>query len=86
MATISDTSHTDLHVGVTLPLDHAPHEVVLGYQALGLHQMDTQHSLWAEKDIAMDDKLLNFSMIPILFVTILQVCIFVLNFCKKSSL
>ena len=36
-----DTSHTDLNIRVALPLHHAPHEVVLGYQALGLHQMDS---------------------------------------------
>lgn len=45
VAAEGDTSHTDLDVGVTLPLHHASHEVVLGYQVLGLYQMNTQHSL-----------------------------------------
>lgn len=47
MAAVSDASHTDLDIGVALPFHHAPHEVVLGDQALGLHQMDSQHSLWS---------------------------------------
>lgn len=53
VATVGDTSHTDLDIGVTLPLHHAPHEVVLRYQVLGLHQMDTQHSLWVEQGQGM---------------------------------
>lgn len=31
VATISDTSHTDLDIGVTLSLHHASHEIVLRY-------------------------------------------------------
>lgn len=53
VAAVGDTSHADLDIGVTLALDHAPHEVVLGYQVLGLHQMDTQHSLWVEQGWGM---------------------------------
>ena len=46
VAAEGDACHTDLDVGVTLPLHHSPHEVVLGYQVLGLDQMNTQNSLW----------------------------------------
>lgn len=49
MAAESYTSDTNLDVGVTLSFHHAPHEVVLGYQVLGLHQMDSQHSLNASE-------------------------------------
>lgn len=47
VAAVSNAGHTDLDIGVTLPFHHAPHEVVLGDQVLGLHQMDSQHPLWA---------------------------------------
>lgn len=46
VAAVSDAGHPDLDIGVALPFHHAPHEVVLGDQVLGLHQMDSQHSLW----------------------------------------
>lgn len=49
MTAEGDTCHTDLDVGVALALDHAPHEVVLSYQILRLHQVDPQHSLRAER-------------------------------------
>lgn len=45
VAAEGDPRHTDLNIGVALPLHYAPHEVVLGYKVLRLHQMDTQHSL-----------------------------------------
>lgn len=38
-------SDMDLNVGVTLALHHAPHQVVLGNQILGLQQVDPQHPL-----------------------------------------
>lgn len=53
VAPVSDASHADLDVGIALPLHHAPHEVVLCYQALGLHQVDAQHSLWTEQGQAV---------------------------------
>lgn len=46
MAAVSDASHADLDIGVALPFHHAPHEVVLSDQVLGLYQVDSQHSLW----------------------------------------
>lgn len=46
VAAVRDAGHADLDIGVALPFHHAPHEVVLGDQVLGLHQMDAQHSLW----------------------------------------
>lgn len=49
MAAEGYTSHTDLHIGVTFPLHHASHEVVLGYEVLGLHQVDSQNSLKAHQ-------------------------------------
>lgn len=45
VAAVSDAGHTDLDIGVALPFYHPPHEVVLGDQVLGLHQMDSQHPL-----------------------------------------
>lgn len=45
VAPVGDASHPDLHVGVALPLHHAAHEVVLGYQVLGFHQVHAQHPL-----------------------------------------
>lgn len=45
VAAEGDSPNPDLDVGVTLPLHHAPHEVILGYQVTGLHQVDTQHTL-----------------------------------------
>lgn len=45
VAAEGDAGYTDLHVRVALPLYHSTHEVVFRYQVLGLHQMDTQHSL-----------------------------------------
>ncbi len=49
MAAVSDTCHTDLYIGVALPLHHATHEVVFRDQVLGFHQMDSQYSLWTEQ-------------------------------------
>lgn len=46
VAAVSDAGHADLDIGVALPFYHAPHEVVLGNQVLGIHQMDPQHPLW----------------------------------------
>lgn len=48
MAAEGYTTDTNLHVGVALPLHHATHKVVFGNQVLGLHQMDSQHSLQAD--------------------------------------
>lgn len=36
----SQPSHTDLHVGVTFALHHAPHVAVLSNKILGLQQLD----------------------------------------------
>lgn len=53
MAAEGYTTDTNLHVGVALPLHHATHKVVFGNQVLGLHQMDSQHSLQADSGVAV---------------------------------
>lgn len=39
------TAHIYLDIRITLALHHAPHQVILRYQVLGLQQVDPQYPL-----------------------------------------
>lgn len=43
-----NSSYVDLDIGVALALHHAPHQVVLGNQILGLQQVNPQQPLQDE--------------------------------------
>lgn len=45
MALKSNIAYVNLHIRITLALHHAPHQVILCHQILGLQQVDPQHPL-----------------------------------------